>query len=1496
MNLKINKNYFLKTNLVAFFLLTIFITSNQEAFAFDLTELKAYYTFDETSGDLINEATNAGSTVSLGASADGQVESGITREVSGLIGNSYRFPGSASGQVTLGSSTSQFNFMHNQTAKWSVNYWTNSTTSTSGAILQNDVGTTGNVGIDINQAGTVNGRVSAGVFRGVIFTSVIGPANAPAGSLPHNGQWHMVTITYDYLASPPNMKQYVDGSLVHTEVNDGAIPSNSNAAVAMQLGGFGDLVPYTGDLDEMSIWNRVLSDSEVLELYNSGAGLDLGETPIPPATNFQLSLDNVNAEIDLSWDSVPSATEYIVQRLSTENSVVKQSNLFGDNNFVQNVGGNNALGDDTGFSAGEIPVEVKLRTTRLSGAAGQGTLNTGLWWNVITGTGNGVRQPNAIGENEQAGIMISGGSRLSRDCNSGIDLVSKVPQDGYTQRADGTWFDGDCQVPERFLGTQIHNLTSADVADTEVMAVLSDGSSAKVTQQGIATSWRFSAIDLVTGTWFVNSNYIETEVSILDQTAWENVTTTSSTSYSDPVTRYNTYFYRIIPKNTSDEGIPSNILNGTLSIIPERVADLNATDNGSTVDLVWTEAPIRLSRQNSNDPVQGYIIQRATGANETVVYDGLSHDVEEYFLKNDGTLVKCETFCGQGVGTGVAPSYGSDISIGGQILNITQSVNITRMVVKVGMSSGTNFNTDPDLGGAIYFSNGTLVSRSILPRVSTGGDIDKWGSTFSEKENFVNWAFSPPVHLEPGEYVFGWSSLNHQTCNSNGCGLGNADVGDFEYFFETTNNGDSDGYAIGDIQLGVGGKGFSKVPLNNTKDKDYAMAIYAEPTWTTIGTTVGATSTTFTDTSPPTGVTKAYRVLPFNDAGIGDAPALLHNPEGTILGHNGGNVTEYFPLDAQGRNRAGGLNTGEIVTFVEPTTPSQSTLKITKLTTGGDDTFDFTVSGPTSYNPSINTAGGGGGSIEPLYQVLYAPFEGMTNASTTAPNLGTLGANADGQYYESDIATNFNIVSGKIGDAAYQEGTSSLEDQGEIRFGSDANKSQWNFLHTLSGSNLTSINFWIKGDVVGGPEYPILQTADIGSTGISTASDYFYLYTQNGATRLKIKENSLNILPFNSVGIGEPPDDGQWHMVTILINKANTTAGLDLVTAYLDNVRGNSIDDAANPFTGSGGTANSTLTVGNQRGESATTENSFAIDDLTIWNGYQLTESDINTLWNSGDGSSAGGSGGGMGMDGPTTVDPGTYSITETIPSGWILTDASCNDGFSTFVVDTVSGIVIGPSDNIECTFEDLFNPTPQCNGLDATIIGTAGNDTLDGTSGDDVIVGLDGNDTIDGKGGNDTICGGDGDDIISGNGGSDTIFGDAGNDELFGNDGTDEIHGGTGIDYIEGGLGADTIFGDDGNDVIFGKDGADTIDGGSGGDLISGDAGADIITGGDGNDRILGGGDGDTISGNAGDDVLLGEAGGDTLDGGTNEPSGVDVCIGGGQGGDSNVNCEIVI
>lgn len=82
-------------------------------------------------------------------------------------------------------------------------------------------------------------------------------------------------------------------------------------------------------------------------------------------------------------------------------------------------------------------------------------------------------------------------------------------------------------------------------------------------------------------------------------------------------------------------------------------------------------------------------------------------------------------------------------------------------------------------------------------------------------------------------------------------------------------------------------------------------------------------------------------------------------------------------------------------------------------------------------------------------------------------------------------------------------------------------------------------------------------------------------------------------------------------------------------------------------------------------------------------------------------------------------------------------------------------------------------------------IIGTAGNDLLEGTEEPDRIRGLGGNDELFGLEGADVLEGGDGD------------------DELFGGPGADSIEGGPGDDFLDGREGGDRLAGGPGRDVF---------------------------------------------------------------------------------------------
>ncbi|MEM8828061.1 MAG: hypothetical protein AAGE96_01730 [Cyanobacteria bacterium P01_G01_bin.19] len=109
-------------------------------------------------------------------------------------------------------------------------------------------------------------------------------------------------------------------------------------------------------------------------------------------------------------------------------------------------------------------------------------------------------------------------------------------------------------------------------------------------------------------------------------------------------------------------------------------------------------------------------------------------------------------------------------------------------------------------------------------------------------------------------------------------------------------------------------------------------------------------------------------------------------------------------------------------------------------------------------------------------------------------------------------------------------------------------------------------------------------------------------------------------------------------------------------------------------------------------------------------------------------------------------------------------------------------------------------------------IIGTDGNDTLQGTAKKDIIHGGAGADRIDGLDGDDIISGGDDLDRIDGSIGNDSIFGGDSSDRINGGVGDDLLSGDAGNDFVRGGAGDDLLMGVTGNDTLIGQAGSDTF------------------------------------------------------------------------------------
>lgn len=231
------------------------------------------------------------------------------------------------------------------------------------------------------------------------------------------------------------------------------------------------------------------------------------------------------------------------------------------------------------------------------------------------------------------------------------------------------------------------------------------------------------------------------------------------------------------------------------------------------------------------------------------------------------------------------------------------------------------------------------------------------------------------------------------------------------------------------------------------------------------------------------------------------------------------------------------------------------------------------------------------------------------------------------------------------------------------------------------------------------------------------------------------------------------------------------------------------------------------------------------------------------------------------------TIQPGATYVQPTFENhNWLLRD---EDGY---YLELIEG---APNQTIDYGLE----------GLDDSIDGDAGNDTLLGLFGADTINGGTGNDSIEGGYGDDLIDGGTGNDTVNAGAGSDTILlsnGYSGDSITAGEDtdGADrdvlDASGITndGVDVFLSGSESGNVTSTEGTanfvqveDFILTNQ-ADTFQGtnSSANMQVDGGGGDDALTGGSGNDTLIGGTGNDTLTGRTGDDSLTGGAGDDVF------------------------------
>ncbi len=172
---------------------------------------------------------------------------------------------------------------------------------------------------------------------------------------------------------------------------------------------------------------------------------------------------------------------------------------------------------------------------------------------------------------------------------------------------------------------------------------------------------------------------------------------------------------------------------------------------------------------------------------------------------------------------------------------------------------------------------------------------------------------------------------------------------------------------------------------------------------------------------------------------------------------------------------------------------------------------------------------------------------------------------------------------------------------------------------------------------------------------------------------------------------------------------------------------------------------------------------------------------------------------------GPVQV-PGTPGDTDPGPGvAWSYQTLDLSLFFVPPIFNISAGYPIAAQDSVigtavaSATLGDVLvekTPLTRSAGLSVTTAaaptGTRAADELMGTNGDDTIDGRNGNDFLVDFGGNDVLNGGNGDDVIVDLAGADRLNGGNGNDRLGAGEGSDILRGGAGRDEMLGGADSD--------------------------------------------------------------------------------------------------------
>lgn len=217
-------------------------------------EIVAYWTFNETSGNIIDQV----------GSYDGIAGGGNSYQQKGIINGSVGFDATAAEAIEITGGNIGACIDNNCT----ISLWFNQTSADKTAFWEGS-----NANSIENSLSLLNG--DTGIVR---YADTGGAQTMWDYSFVNNGYWSQIVAVFNIT----DMILYINGTQRGFTTLTGTYNTaqdHSYFGCRHDSGSFEDC--YSGEIDEVGMWNRTLTSQEISDLYNNGLGITYDSNPIP---------------------------------------------------------------------------------------------------------------------------------------------------------------------------------------------------------------------------------------------------------------------------------------------------------------------------------------------------------------------------------------------------------------------------------------------------------------------------------------------------------------------------------------------------------------------------------------------------------------------------------------------------------------------------------------------------------------------------------------------------------------------------------------------------------------------------------------------------------------------------------------------------------------------------------------------------------------------------------------------------------------------------------------------------------------------------------------------------------------------------------------------------------------------------------------------------------------------------------------------------------------